>query len=207
MTRTWPGPTCLDGVADAQFVHSGLYERTSGSVPDGALSNGSLSQAIATKPGGQYLVSCWLTSIPYQGSTIPNDFAVKWNGSALYSQSNWAPSAGTNLQFVVPATTDSTTLEFDFSNVPSAFGFDDVTVENAPAPVLQAVTMSGSLLTFTWSGVGNLSYQIQSAASLSNPDWTNLGDAVTSPAKSATISIPVTTASQQFYRVMLLPTP
>ncbi len=202
------GTNVLDGVADAQFVHSGLYGVYLGQcTPDNTLSDGSLSQALATKPGGQYLVSFWLTSIPYQGSTIPNDFAVKWNGSALYSQSNLGDFGWTNLLFVVPATAASTTLEFDFSNVPSAFGFDDVSVENAPAPVLQTATMSGTNLAFTWSGVAGLSYQIQSAASLSNPIWTNLGAPVTATANVVTVSIPVTAASQQYYRVILLPSP
>jgi hypothetical protein len=67
--------------------------------------------------------------------------------------------------------------------------------------------MSGGNLAFTWSGVASLSYQIQSAASLGNPNWTNLGSAVTAPANLVTASISVTAASQQFYRVILLPSP
>jgi hypothetical protein len=202
------GTNVLDGVADAQFVHSGLYGVYLGEcTPEDTLSDGSLSQSLATKPGAQYLLSCWLASIPYQGSTIPNDFSVKWNGSTLFAQTNLAAIAWTNLLFVVPATAAKTTLEFHFSNVPSAFGFDDVSVQTAPPPMLQSVTMSAGILTFAWTGLANLSYQIQAAADLGNPNWTNLGPAVTAPASLVTVSFPVTTGSQQFYRVILLPSP
>ena len=80
------GTNVLEEVADAQFVHSGLDGAYLGEgAPDGSLSDGSLSQALATNPGREYLVSFWLTSFAYQGTTIPNDFSVKWNGSTLYA--------------------------------------------------------------------------------------------------------------------------
>ena len=129
------GTNVLEEVADAQFVHSGLDGAYLGEgAPDGSLSDGSLSQALATNPGREYLVSFWLTSFAYQGTTIPNDFSVKWNGSTLYAQTNLGAFGWTNLQFVVPASTGNTTLEFDFSNPPAAFGFDDVSVEPAGPP-------------------------------------------------------------------------
>jgi len=204
------GTNVLDGVADAQFVHSGLYGAYLGEcAPDGSLLDGSLSQALATTPGRQYLVSFWLTSIAFQGSTIPNDFAVKWNGSTLYAQTDLGAFAWNNMLFVVPATKHSTTLEFDFSNVQSAFGFDDVSVQPAPAPVLRSVNITNGTVLLTWSGIAGLSYQVQSAASLSNPDWTNLGAAVTAPGDlmSASESVAMGAASQRFYRVILLPAP
>ena len=130
---------------------------------------GSLSQAVATEPGQEYLVSFWLTSVAVPGTTTPNSFAASWNGSTLYAQTNLDAFGWTNLQFVVPATAAGTTLEFDFENDPAAFGLDDVVVETVPAPVLQSVTLTGANLTLTWSAVANLSYQIQSANNLSNP--------------------------------------
>jgi hypothetical protein len=213
------GSNVLDGVTDAQFVHSGLYGAYLGQcAPDGSLLDGSLSQTLATAPGGQYLVSFWLTSFEYQGSTIPNDFSVKWNGSTLYAQSDLGAFGWSNLLFVAPATTGSTTLEFDFSNAQAAFGFDDVSVQPAPAPVLQSVNMTNSIVTLTWSGIAGLSYQVQSATSLSNPNWANVGAAVTAPGDlmSASESVALGAASQpfyygapsqQFYRVILLSSP
>jgi hypothetical protein len=148
-----------------------------------------------------------LTSFDYQGSTIPNDFSVKWNGSALYAQTNLGAFGWTNLQFVVPATAASTTPEFDFSNVQAAFGFDDVSVEPAPAPVLQSATLTGSIITLTWSGLAGLSYQVQSAGNLSSPNWTNVAAAITAAGNVVSATEPVSAGSHQFYRVELLPTP
>jgi hypothetical protein len=199
----------LDAV-DAQFVHSGLYGAYLGEcAPDGSLLDGSLSQALATTPGRQYLVSFWLTSIAYQGSTVPNDFSVKWNGSTLYAQSDLGAFGWSHLQFVAPATTGSTTLEFDFSNGQSAFGFDDVSVQPAPAPALLSVNITNGTVSLTWSGIAGLSYQVQSATSLSNPDWTNVGAAVTAPGDlmGASESVALGAASQRFYRVSLLLAP
>jgi hypothetical protein len=198
------GTNALPGVADAQFVHSGLYGAYLGESPD----TGSLSQAVATQPGRQYLVSFWLTSIACEGETIPNEFAAKWNGSTLCARTNLDAFGWTKLQFVVPASAAGTTLEFDFMNSPAGFGLDDISVQPAPAPVLQSVTLTGGLLTLTWSGVAGLSYQLQSAANLSNPNWTNVVPAITASGDLVSASEPISQASsQQFYRVVLLPSP
>ncbi|MGA2751073.1 MAG: protease pro-enzyme activation domain-containing protein [Verrucomicrobiota bacterium] len=197
------GTNALGASPDALFVHSGLYGAYIGQSP----TNGSLSQDLATRPGQEYLVSFWLTSVAYEGLTTPNLFAVSWNGSTLYDQTNLDAFGWTNLQFVVPATLKSTTLEFDFENDPAGFGLDDISVETVPAPVLQSATLSGGMITFTWSGIANLSYQIQSASNLSKPNWTNVATAVTAPGAVVTASEPVSAASQQFYRVILLPAP
>jgi subtilase family serine protease len=196
------GTNALTTAFDWQFVHSGLYGAYLGQTP----TNGSLSQAVATKPGQEYLVSFWLTSVPSNGLTIPNYFAARWNGSTLSALTNAGAFGWTNLQFVVPATAARTTLEFDFEAYWGAYGLDDISVETAPAPVLQSVALAGGNITLTWSGVANLSYQIQSATNLSNPRWTIVA-AVTAPGNVVTASEPMGTATQQFYRVILLPGP
>jgi hypothetical protein len=202
------GTNALPGASDGLFVHSGLYGAYLGEWAwEGSPAIGSLSQSVATKPGQEYLVSFWLTSVALQGLTNQNDFAVSWNGSTLYAHTNLDAFGWTNLQFVVPATAKSTTLEFDFDNVPTAFGLDDVRVETVPAPVLQSATITGSNITFTWSGIANLSYQVQSASNLSNPNWTNVAAAVTAPGDLVSVSEPLIPASQQFYRVILLLAP
>jgi len=203
------GKVALYEQADAQFVHSGLYGAYLGEFAfEGFPAEGSLSQAVATKPGQDYLVSFWLTSVPSNGVTTPNNFAARWNGSTLYAKNNLGAFGWTNLQYVVPATAARTTLEFDFKNDSAGFGLDDVSVETAPAPVLQSATLAGSLITLTWSGVANLSYQVQSAGNLSNPAWANVGAAVTAAGGLVSASEPFSKASPpQFYRVALLPSP
>jgi subtilase family serine protease len=204
------GTNALGGAADAQFVHSGLYGAYLGEwawLP-GDPAVGSLSQNVATAPGRQYLVSFWLTSVAdSSGDTTLNSFAARWNGSALYDQTNLNAFGWTNLQFVVPATTASTTLEFDFDNVPAGFGLDDVSVGTVPAPALQSVTLTSGHITFTWNGVANSSYQVQSASDLTNPNWTNVAATVTASGNIVSASEPIGATSQQFYRVILLPTP
>jgi hypothetical protein len=149
-----------------------------------------------------------LTSVDYYGETTPNNFGVLWNGSTLYAQTDVGVFGWTNLQFVVPATAARTTLEFEFNNVPAGFGLDDVSVEPAPAPVLQSATLTSGVITFTWSGIAGLSYQVQSASSLSNPNWTNVAAAVTAAGELMSLSEPVSASlSQQFYRAILLPSP
>ena len=206
------GTTPCPAQPDELFVHSGLYGAYLGEWASPYLTPvppavGSLSQTVATTASQQYLVSFWLTCVPdSQGVTTNNEFAAKWNGSTLYAQTNLGAFGWTNLQFVVPATTASTTLEFDFNNVPGAFGLDDVTVEPVPAPVFQSVALTGGTIHLTWSSVPNVSYQVQSASSLSNPTWTNVVKVTAAGNLTSTLQ-PVGSARQQFYRVMLLPAP
>jgi hypothetical protein len=206
------GAAALTGQPDGLFVCSGLYGAYLGewaspyltSVPPAV---GSLSQAVATTAHQDYLISFWLTCVPDdQGATIPSSFTAKWNGSTLYARANLGAFGWTNLQFVAPATTTSTTLEFDFNNVPGAFGLDDVAVEPVPAPVFQSAALTGGTVDLTWSSVPNVSYQVQSAGSLSNPTWTNVVKVTAAGNLTSTLQ-PVGSAPMQFYRVILLPAP
>ncbi len=206
------GAEALPGQPDAQFVRSGLYGGYLGEWASPDLSPvppavGSLSQAVATTAGQQYLVSFWLTCVPdSSGVTTNNQFIAKWNNSALYAQTNLNAFGWINLQFVAPATSTRTALEFDFNNDPGAFGLDDVTVELVPAPVFQPVVRTGGAINLTWSSVSNVAYQVQSAGSLSNPIWTNVVE-VTAVGTLTSTTQPVGSGKQQFYRVILLPAP
>ncbi len=112
----------------------------------------------------------------------------------------------TNLQFVVSASSASSTLEFDFNDIPGAFGLDDVTVSAvSAAPALLSVATTGGNITLSWNSVSNHSYQVQSSATLGHPGWTNLGNPILATGDVASASEPMTPGSQQFYRVMLLP--
>ncbi len=47
---------------------------------------------------------------------------------------------------------ESSTLEFEFNNVPAAFGLDDVSVEAASEmPIFQSVALTGNTLSLTLS--------------------------------------------------------
>lgn len=195
------GTNALDGESDWFFVHSGIYGAYLGEYPN----PGSLSQIVATTAGRQYLVSFWLTSVPYEGSTTPNDFAAVWEGNTLFEQTNLPAFGWTNMQYVVPATSSRAVLEFLFDDIPGAFGLDDVTVEPLPAPAIQSVALSNGIVTLTWSSVSNLTYQIQAAGKIGTSNWANLGPPITASASVTSATEAVAGGSQQFYRVTLLP--
>lgn len=201
------GTNALAGTLDSQFVHSGLYGAYLGEFNwNGASPQGTLSQTLATVPGQQYKVSFWLTGLNSGGTTSPNDFSARWNGSVLFAQTNLVAFVWTNMQFVVPATSRSTTLAFEFNNVPAAFGLDDVSVEAASSmPIFQSVALSGTNLDLSWSGANNFSYELQSTSDLSSTNWTTIPGAITVTNGVATVSAPIVSPTQQFYRVLQLP--
>ena len=201
------GTAALTGQPDALFVHSGIYGGYLGEWAwNGNPAVGSLAQSVATTVGQKYLVSFWLTCVPDdQGVTTNNQFTAKWSGLKLYARTNLNALGWTNLQFVVPAIATRTTVEFDFNNDPGAFGLDDVTVQPVPGPVLNSVAVAGGVITFNWSAILNVSYQLQSNTNLSPAGWANLGSAFLATNNSVSASISVGNAKKQFYRVVLSP--
>jgi len=195
------GEEAFPGEPDGVFVHSGLYGAYLGESPD----NGSLSQTVTTTANGLYLVSFWLTCIPYQGETAPNGFDAKWNGSAFFAGTNLPAFGWTNLQYLVSSTGTSGTLEFDFNNTPGAFGLDDVSVQTAPGPFLSPAMVSGGNITLSWGAIANASYQIQSTTNLDNSGWINVGSPIPTTNSVMSVSLPVGNSSGQFYRVLMSP--
>lgn len=199
------GSNALDpNVPDESFVHSGLYGAYFGQS-NAVSSDAVLSQTVATQPGQRYLVSFWLTCVARNGTNTPNNFTAKWNGSNLFSKTNLNPFGWTNMAYIVTTTGASTALSFAFLQNPGAFGLDDVTVETVPPPVVQSVTMNSGNFTLTWGSYSNLVYQVQSTASLINPNWTNIGSSITATNNLTTASESTAGAPQRFYRVALLP--
>jgi hypothetical protein len=201
------GQDALPGVSDESFVHSGIWGAYLGQWPlNGEPANGTLSHTIPTTAGQKLLVSFWLTSIPDASNDPPtNGFAVSWNGSTLFTQTNVTVSVWTNMQYIVSSTGSSGTLQFQFNNTPGAFGLDDVTVQTLPVPILSSTVVSGGNIKFSWSAILNDSYQIQSTTNLSTTNWTNVGSAIlaTNSVMSATEAIG--NAPERFYRVMQSP--
>jgi hypothetical protein len=147
-----------------------------------------------------------LTCIPDdQGVTTNNVFIAKWNHSTLYARTNLNAFGWTNLQFVVPATSARTLLEFDFNNDPGAFGLDDVIVQAVPGPVLNSAAVFSGKIAFSWTAFLNVSYQIQSTTNLGNSGWTNLGGPILATNNSVSVSLPIGNGIKQFYRVILSP--
>ena len=72
-------------------------------------------------------------------------------------------------------------------------------------PEFQAMTLTNDTLTLTWSTEAGGIYQLKSSASLTTPNWTNLGSPVTATNGTLTFTDAVTNAPQRFYRVSLAP--
>ncbi|MGP8197995.1 MAG: protease pro-enzyme activation domain-containing protein [Limisphaerales bacterium] len=195
------GSDPLPGIPYSAFVHSGLY----GAVLGQAGSLGSLSQTIPTLASQLYLVSCWLSSYAYNGSTTPNEFRVKWNGAALFDQTDMGAFGWTNLQFIVAASGGATTLEFDFRDDPAALGLDDITVQPIPNPVFQTVALTNGTLFFTWNALSGLAYQLQFTTNLATANWANLGGPTSATSGVVTTTDMNPTDRQRFYRFVLSP--
>jgi len=195
------GQQAFPGEPDEAFVHSGIYGAYLGQFPD----NGTLSQTVPTVAGQKLLVSFSVVSFPSENNDPPtNDFAVSWNGSTLFMQTNLLTgSTWTNVQYIVSPTGSSGTLQFMFNNGPGVFGLDDVIVQALPMPVLSSA-ISGGNITLNWNAILNASYQIQSSTDLSAGSWTNVGSPVVATNNVMSASIPIGNAANGFYRVELL---
>jgi len=190
----------LPGISYSQFVHSGLYGAFLGQ--SGSL--GSLSQVEPTVPNQYYLLSCWLSSFPYNGQTTPNEFRVQWNGNVLADLVNVGVFGWTNLFYMVKATGTATTLEFDFRDDPAALALDDISIQ-AINPVFQSVTQQGATLSLTWSAVSNLSYQLQYSTNLDQTNWVSLGGAITASNNFIAVTNITPAGPAAFYRFTVAP--
>jgi uncharacterized repeat protein (TIGR03803 family) len=70
-------------------------------------------------------------------------------------------------------------------------------------PVLKTIAETAGAVTFAWSSVSGLTYQLQYNTDLSSTNWINLGSSVTASNNTVSASDSMTN-SQCFYRIMLL---
>ena len=79
-----------------------------------------------------------------------------------------------------------------------------VAVINLQLPPVTPV-ISSNVISFNWSAVPNLTYQLQYTTNLAAPVWQNLGNAIASTNSSASTSDIPGADVQRFYRVQLVP--
>ena len=72
-------------------------------------------------------------------------------------------------------------------------------------PGFQAVTLTHSTLSLTWSTVVGWKYQLQYNSDLSPTNWNNLNSPVTATGPTLSTTDSITNGPQRFYRVMILP--
>jgi uncharacterized repeat protein (TIGR03803 family) len=75
----------------------------------------------------------------------------------------------------------------------------------AVLPVIQAITLTNSAVSLTWSTEVKGTYELQYLSDLNSTNWTNLGKPITAIGGTLTAIDSVTKGSQRFYRLALLP--
>ena len=146
----------------ALCVHSGAFGACLGDT-----NIATLSQALPTVPGQEYLLSFWLDN---QLSVAGEQFLVNWNTNStstnrIYYLNNPPALSWAKHAFVVTATETSTMLQFGAEAAPYAFGLDDVSVVAVFPPSLTSqptnlTVLAGGTATFgaTASGTAPLVY-------------------------------------------------
>jgi hypothetical protein len=72
-------------------------------------------------------------------------------------------------------------------------------------PEFQAVTLTSTTLSLTWSTEAGGTYQLQYTSDLSSSNWTDLGSPVTATGATLNTTDSVTNGPQRFYRLVLSP--
>jgi hypothetical protein len=70
-----------------------------------------------------------------------------------------------------------------------------------PQPRFQSVALADNALIFQWNSVTGLVYQLQFKTNLSQPDWLNLGEAVSGTGDGLSITDAIGPDPQRFYRI------
>ena len=166
-----------------------------------------LSQPLPTRAGQFYLLSFWLEN---PSGATPNQFLVQWNTNStstnvIFNQLNMGTFGWSNLQFVVNASTNLTTLQFGFRNDIDYFALDNVSVMPAPVPAIQALAPVNGSIQLAWTALPGVQYQVQYKTNLTQTGWINLGGIITATKNPMTFSNNIGSDPQRFYRVVLLP--
>jgi hypothetical protein len=140
----------------------------------------------------------------------PNEFFVQWNTNTfatniIFNPVNMGAFAWSNMQFIVQASTSTTTLRFGFRNDNDVFTLDNVSVTAVPAPAIQALALVGGSFQLSWTALPGALYQVQYLTDLAQANWINLGGAITATSNPMTAPVTIEPGPPRFYRVVLLP--
>lgn len=71
--------------------------------------------------------------------------------------------------------------------------------------MIQSVTQSNGAITFGLMAPKGVKYQVQSTADLNSISWSDLENPVSGTGEMLTISFPIISSGQRFYRVVEIP--
>lgn len=103
-------------------------------IADQAADPTTISQVLATVPGGQYIVSFYLAQQPVGPGTINNFFDVSLGGITVQDLTAVAVQGYTLYTGKVTVTSSSSTLSLTGGNDIGEFLVDDISVTNTPEP-------------------------------------------------------------------------
>jgi hypothetical protein len=81
------------------------------------------------------------------------------------------------------------------------------TIPVISAPQIQSITVQNGVAILTWSSVSNEFYQLQSCAATCGTNWINISQEVQATGPTAVVTNALNGLNQQFYRVMVVPSP
>lgn len=187
-----------DTYVNMSYASQGFYGAQVG--PVGTL--GYLSQTFQTVPGQGYLIHYEL----YNPQPMTNsEFKVTWNGKVLMDTTNasvgWLP-----FEFVLPATSTNTTLQFGFRDDPAYLGLDNVSVTPLPAPYIYSITKTNATATVAVENIPEFLYELQYTTNLTQPNWIILPETLAFPTNYPMYMTDTNaTDNQRFYRAIMLP--
>jgi subtilase family serine protease len=193
----------VDGTYTSYSPLAGNYFAALGQVSTLAY----LSQPLSTRAGQLYLLSFWLEN---PSGATPNQFLVQWNTNStstnvIFNQLNLGTFGWSNMQFVVKASTNITTLRFGFRNDNDFLALDNVSVMPVPGPALRAPAVANGSIQLAWTALPGVQYQVQYKTNLTQTSWINLSSVITATMNPMTFSNNIGPDPQRFYRVVLLP--
>jgi hypothetical protein len=117
---------------------------------------------------------------------------------------SWTPTHAQN-----PSVNTVTVRVFD-NGLPSlsatnSFVLTVGTPTNAPAPVIQLVSVSNGVVTITWSAVADRKYRLQSQDGPAGTNWSDVQPEVTASGPTASATDTTGSRAQRFYRICLVP--
>ena len=193
----------VDGTYTSYSPLAGNYFAALGQVSTLAY----LSQPLSTRAGQLYLLSFWLEN---PSGATPNQFLVQWNTNStstnvIFNQLNLGTFGWSNMQFVVKASTNITTLRFGFRNDNDFLALDNVSVMPVPGPALRAPAVANGSIQLAWTALPGVQYQVQYKTNLTQTSWINLSSVITATMNPMTFSNNIGPDPQRFYRAVLLP--
>ncbi len=128
------------------------------------------------------------------------------NGTTAYSNSvNNGTDTALNNDLASGAPISAAQLYLDLTNASDHLPVvADYTIPiTVPAPVFQSVTATGGMVTFTWSAVVSVGYQLQYSTNLVQGTWSNLVSAVTATNPVMSAADAIGPDPQRFYRLLV----